>query len=91
MSTPWYVYILRCRDDSLYTGVTTDLVRRLNEHNSRGKGARYTRYRQPVILVYAEQVVSREEACRREVQIKRMARPGKLQLIIAGEKTSLKK
>lgn len=52
--TTWYVYMVRCSDASLYTGVTTDVNRRLIEHNSRKSGARYTRSRQPVSLVYVE-------------------------------------
>lgn len=77
----WTIYILRCGDDSLYTGVTTDIARRLSEHNSPAKGAKYTRSRQPVQLVYTEQVSSRPEACRREGQIKKMRRAAKLALI----------
>lgn len=76
----WYVYMLRCADGSLYTGVATDLERRLLEHNS-GKGARYTRGRTPVSLVYRERCVDRRMAARREYAIKRMSRAAKLGLL----------
>ena len=77
---PWFVYILRCADGSLYTGVATDVQRRLDEHNA-GKGARYTRGRTPVALVYREQCPDRSRAVRRELVIKRMTRAAKHQLI----------
>ena len=54
MAQSWYVYVVRCRDDSLYTGITTELERRIEEHNHSPKGARYTRARRPVELVYSE-------------------------------------
>lgn len=78
----WYVYILSCADGSLYTGVATDLERRLLEHNS-GKGARYTRGRTPVVLVYSERCADRSMAARRENAIKRMSRTAKLGLLRA--------
>jgi len=77
----WWVYILRCADDTLYTGVTTDTVRRTQEHNSKNKSARYTRARQPVHLVYTESVENRSDACQREAEIKRLSRVQKLALI----------
>ncbi|MES9845114.1 MAG: GIY-YIG nuclease family protein [Candidatus Sedimenticola sp. PURPLELP] len=77
----WYVYILQCRDDSLYTGVTTDLERRVQEHNESPKGAKYTRARRPVELVYAEAWDSRSLACQRESEIKQLSRPEKISLI----------
>ncbi len=80
----WFVYILRCSDDSLYTGVTTDLVRRLAEHNgARPPAARYTRGRLPVTLVYREAVGTRSAAARREAAIKKMGRARKLALCSA--------
>ncbi len=83
---PWFVYIVRCSDYTLYTGVTTDLQRRIDEHNSgHKKGAKYTRPRRPVTLVYSEELGSRSEACRREYQIKQMAVGKKEQLIGCGE------
>lgn len=77
----WWVYVLRCADGSLYTGITTDVDRRLAEHNGDGAaGARYTRSRRPVALVYAEAAASRAEAARREAAIKRLDRARKLAL-----------
>lgn len=76
----WYVYMLRCADGSLYTGVATDLERRLLEHNS-GKGAKYTRGRAPVSLVYQERCADRRRATQREHRIKRMSRVEKLDLV----------
>ena len=73
---PWTVYLARCSDGSLYTGITTDPVRRLAEHN-RGCGAAYTRSRLPVVLVYLEQAADRGQALRREHAIKRMSRADK--------------
>jgi putative endonuclease len=77
----WCVYMLRCADDSLYTGITTDVARRVAEHNGdSGLGARYTRSRRPVQLVYVEAAASRAEATRREMAIKQLDRAGKLAL-----------
>lgn len=76
---PW-VYLVRCADDTLYTGWTTDLQRRLQTHNA-GRGARYTRTRRPVTLVYQEQVPDRAAALRREAEIKTYTRSKKLALI----------
>jgi putative endonuclease len=75
----WFVYIVRCADRSLYTGVTTDAARRVAEHND-GRGARYTRSRAPVSLVYVESVEDRGAALRREHEIKRMTVEGKQRL-----------
>ncbi len=77
----WYVYILICSDDSYYTGVTTDMVRRLKEHNSDGSKTRYTRCRQPVILGFMEEVDSRSEALKKEYRIKQLSRKHKGALI----------
>jgi putative endonuclease len=80
----WWVYLLRCADGSLYTGITTDLARRLAEHNGEGgAGARYTRSRRPVELAYAEAAASRAAAARREAAIKRLDRARKLALCAA--------
>lgn len=76
-----YVYILRCSDDTLYTGYTTDLCRRLWEHNNSPRGAKYTRYRRPCKMVYSECYETRSEATRREYQIKCLSRDDKLKLI----------
>ena len=77
----WYVYILRCADDTLYTGVTTDPERRLREHNAGGRlGARYTRCRRPVALAHVELAADKSEAYRREAAIKKLSRTAKLDL-----------
>jgi putative endonuclease len=81
----WFVYVLRCADGSFYTGITTDVARRVEEHNAHDKlGARYTRSRRPVTLAYSEEVVSRGEAARREAAIRRLGRVGKAALCAAG-------
>ena len=76
----WYVYILRCRDDTLYTGITDDLNRRLEAHNA-GKGAKYTRGRGPVKLCYSEEQESYSAALKREYAIKQLSRADKLALM----------
>lgn len=75
-----YVYILKCKDNSLYTGWTTDIEKRLKAHNS-GKGAKYTKSRKPVVLVYKEEFDSKSDALRREAAIKKLTREQKLELI----------
>lgn len=75
-----YTYIVKCSDASLYTGWTTNLDRRMGEHNS-GRGAKYTRSRVPVELVYYESFLTKQEAMRREWEIKQLSRREKLQLI----------
>ena len=75
-----YCYLLRCRDGSLYAGWTNDLERRVKTHNS-GRGARYTRSRLPVELVYCESYPTRSEAMRRECELKAMTREEKLRLL----------
>lgn len=77
----WFVYIMRCADGTLYTGITTDLVRREREHNTGKVGARYTRNRRPVVLVYSEEAQSRSEASKREHTIKKLPMAGKTKLI----------
>lgn len=76
----WFVYLLRCRDGSLYTGCTDNVERRLSVHQS-GKGAKYTRSRLPVELVYQEPAADRSAALRREAAIKRLPRREKLKLL----------
>jgi predicted GIY-YIG superfamily endonuclease len=76
----WTVYVLRCRTGELYTGCTTDLARRIREHNS-GTGSKFTRSRLPVALVYKEELESRSKALRRELAIKSMRRSEKLLLV----------
>lgn len=70
---PWFVYIVRCRGGSLYTGITTDPVRRLMEHN-RGRGGKYTASRRPVALVYREPEPDRSSALKREAALKSLSR-----------------
>lgn len=78
----WYVYIVRCCDNSLYAGVTIDVSRRLDEHNSDDRlGAKYTRARRPVELVYQQCFASRAEACKFEYRIKNMNKQQKEQLV----------
>jgi putative endonuclease len=75
-----YVYIVRCSDGTLYTGYTNNLEKRLKVHNS-GKGAKYTRCRLPVNLVYSEKYCTKSEAIKREYAIKQLTRENKLKLI----------
>jgi putative endonuclease len=81
----WFVYIVQCADQSLYTGSCTNVLRRLHEHNHDDKkGARYTKVRRPVQLVYQEECANRSTAGKREAAIKKLTRQKKLQLINAG-------
>ena len=75
-----YTYIVRCSDGSLYTGWTNDLEKRIRAHNE-GKGAKYTKSRRPVVLAYYEEFRTKEEAMRREWEIKRMRRQEKMRMI----------
>jgi len=78
----YYVYMVRCADDTLYTGIATELGRRIEEHNTSDKGAKYTRVRRPVELVYSETYPDRSTASKREYEIKKkMSRAEKLALI----------
>jgi putative endonuclease len=76
----WSVYIVQCKDGTYYTGITTDIDARIKVHNS-GLGAKYTRGRGPVKLVWSEGLLTRGEALRRECEIKKMSRAEKQQLI----------
>ncbi|MES9971938.1 MAG: GIY-YIG nuclease family protein [Candidatus Thiodiazotropha sp.] len=78
----WYVYIVRCADHTLYTGITKDVEKRVTQHNS-GSGAKYTRGRIPVELVFTEGVQTHGDALRREYEIKRMSPAVKRQIIEA--------
>ena len=80
MEDTWYLYILRCKDNTLYTGITTDVEKRFEAHQS-GKGAKYTRGRGPLALVYREQCGSHSEALKRECAVKAMTRQQKQDLI----------
>jgi putative endonuclease len=75
--TPYFLYILLCSDQTLYTGITTDLTRRVDEHNFSNKGAKYTKARRPVELVYSEEHPNRSSASKREYLIKKMSRKEK--------------
>lgn len=78
----YFLYIVKCADDTLYTGIATELERRIEEHNSSDKGAKYTRVRRPVSLVYSEEYPDRSSASKREYEIKKkMSRAKKLKLI----------
>lgn len=81
----WFVYILECADQTFYTGITTDLERRIDEHNGSKSGARYTRSRRPVSLLHYESCADRATATQREIQIKRLSRTEKTQLILKRE------
>ena len=81
----YFVYMLRCSDDTFYTGIATQLERRVEEHNSSEKGAKYTRARRPVVLVYSEVHPDRSSASKREYEIKKkMSRAEKLKLAASG-------
>ena len=77
----YYVYIVECADGSLYTGITTDVERRILEHNYSFRSAKYTRSRRPVHLVYSAKVGSRSEASKEEHRIKKLTRAKKLEII----------
>lgn len=77
----YFVYILECNDGSLYTGITTDVIKRLDEHNTKTCGAKYTKFRRPVKLLYDESSSDRSSASKREYEIKKLTRLKKLQLI----------
>ena len=86
MTDNWYVYLLRCNDNTLYTGITTNIERRIKEHNlCDKKGAKYTRARRPVTLVYTEESLNRSTASQREYALKKLTKKAKESLI----KTSL--
>lgn len=80
MEKQWVLYILECKDGTLYTGITDDLERRIKAHNS-GKGAKYTRGRGPLILRYQEPCPDKSSALRREREIKALSRKAKLELL----------
>lgn len=80
MEQTWYLYILRCKDDTLYTGITTDVEKRLEAHRA-GRGAKYTRGRTPLELVYRETCGTHSQALKREVEIKKLPRQEKQNLI----------
>lgn len=77
----WYVYMVICNDQTIYTGIAKDLQKRLAEHNTGVNGAKYTRSRRPVKIVLQEEQPSRSAATKRELQLKKLTRARKLQLI----------
>jgi putative endonuclease len=77
----YFVYIVLCSDNTLYTGISTDIVRRMNEHNNSKRGSKYTRSRRPVKLVYVEECLDKSSALKRELSIKKLSRKNKLKLI----------
>lgn len=77
----WHVYILRCADGTLYTGITTDVARRVREHNGSARGAAYTRGRRPVHLVWHDRAIDRRAASAREHALKRLTRAAKERLV----------
>ncbi len=87
MGRSWEVYIVRCRTGEMYTGCTTDLKRRVEQHNS-GSGSKFTRSRRPVVLVYHETCADRSSALKRENQIKRLSRAEKSRLAHTASATS---
>ena len=79
----WTIYFLRCNDNSLYTGITTDIKRRLHQHNNTKLGAKYTRARRPVVLVYSETAVDKSTASKREYQLRTLTKKQKEKLVLA--------
>ncbi len=77
----YFVYFARCKDGSLYAGYTTDVTKRIEEHNMGKYGAKYTKSRRPVVLAYQEQCVDRSSAMKREAQLKQLTREQKLALV----------
>ena len=87
MESTWHLYILRCKDGSLYTGITTDVNKRLVAHRS-GRGAKYTRGRAPLELVYREECGTHSDALKRELEIKALKKAEKIALIETGKNSS---
>ena len=81
----WYVYIVECKDGTYYTGMTTNIKRRLKEHNGQKKGAKYTSLRRPVKLIYSRSMESRSAAMKEELRIKKSGRKAKERLILDGK------
>ena len=82
MESTWYLYILKCKDGTFYTGITTDVEKRLEMHRS-GKGAKYTRGRGPLELVYSETCENHSQALKRECEVKKLPKEQKMQLILS--------
>ncbi|OGG65764.1 endonuclease [Candidatus Kaiserbacteria bacterium RIFCSPLOWO2_02_FULL_45_11b] len=86
METNWFVYIVRCKDATLYTGVTTDPEKRVIAHNAAKAGAKYTKMRRPVELVYVESGFNRSDAHKREAVIKKLSKAAKEELVLGVDK-----
>jgi len=84
---PWHIYIIKCKDGLLYTGITNNLEQRIKAHNS-GNGCKFTRCRIPVKLVYSEKSLNRSSASKREAEIKSLTREKKVELIKGARKAS---
>lgn len=82
----YYLYILECADATFYTGITTDIDRRVEEHNTSRRGAKYTRSRRPVTLVYSKKFRNKLAVMKEELRVKRLSRPGKFSLITTYQK-----
>ncbi|MFA7169352.1 MAG: GIY-YIG nuclease family protein [Candidatus Paceibacterota bacterium] len=87
----YYLYILKCADETLYTGITVDLARRIEEHNTSKLGAKYTKCRRPVQLLFSEKFRSRSTASKEEFRIKSLSREKKLEIIEKGNAARKKK
>ncbi len=81
----WFLYVVECSDKTLYTGITTDITRRVIEHNTSKKGAKYTRSRRPVSLVFSKECTSRSHALKEEYKFKKLSRKKKLKIITISE------
>ncbi|MBD3807478.1 MAG: GIY-YIG nuclease family protein [Epsilonproteobacteria bacterium] len=90
LSDTYSVYILECSDKTLYTGITKDLTKRLAEHNSSDRGAKYTKSRRPVRVIYVEEASDKSSALKRECAIKRLSRVKKLELSMSLEIATVK-
>ena len=89
LTNMWFIYIIQCADSTYYTGITTNVVRRINEHNTKNSiGSKYTRIRRPVTLRYLEQSDTRSSASKREYVIKHLSRQAKIQLMQSANKST---
>ena len=92
MSSSWFVYLLRCADNSLYAGITTDIERRVKEHNDDNKrAAKYTRARRPVALAYMEKAEDKKCAAQREYRLRKLNKPAKEALVSQYQEQNNKK
>ncbi|MCY7297223.1 GIY-YIG nuclease family protein [Alteromonas sp. a30] len=86
LSNNWFIYIVKCADDTLYTGIAKDVERRIAQHNEGKLGAKYTKVRRPVVEVYREPAADRSSASKREYQIKQLSKAQKLALVATYQK-----